>query len=471
MSRQNLAQGGGHPWVAHGCLDGAAGFATDAMQLFGPAYRDDGADRRRGATCRACGCSTRSPARRSSRAPSTLDAGRDGDAGPSSACTSPTTRTRRATPTSRGSTRSRTRAGDFAPRRVALCRAGAQPPAGRAAGGRATPLDDADDRRAAIRSAATRSAATARCSPSSSPDGAPQPPRRAARQGTAGAAPPRHASCAAAQGMLLDETTLCATCWMHGVFAAQLTIGNTSFHKLFSVVARSLQHHPRQRAAHPRRHAAPAGGCSPCPRPSRWASATAAGSTASTTARSPCVRSRPATIRRCSGGSRSTARPAASSSSATSCSASASSSHAGRIEIDAGAQAHRLPPGPGLALGPALSRCRLPSRHRHARRDRGDRRRRTALRRRPAARRRLRRAADPRRPTRFGFAVVGSMTDAAAAERLADAVCAAASTTPAMLAPAGALLGARHPRPAARRATATASRRSTRSSRGSRTTR
>ena len=37
------------------------------------------------------------------------------------------------------------------------------------------------------------------------------------------------------QGMLLDETTLCATCWMHGVFAAQLTIGNTTFHKLFSV--------------------------------------------------------------------------------------------------------------------------------------------------------------------------------------------------------------------------------------------
>ena len=37
------------------------------------------------------------------------------------------------------------------------------------------------------------------------------------------------------QGVLPDETTLCATCWMHGVFAAQLTIGNTSFHKLFSV--------------------------------------------------------------------------------------------------------------------------------------------------------------------------------------------------------------------------------------------
>ena len=37
------------------------------------------------------------------------------------------------------------------------------------------------------------------------------------------------------QGMLPDEATLCVTCWMHGVFAAQLTIGNTSFHKLFSV--------------------------------------------------------------------------------------------------------------------------------------------------------------------------------------------------------------------------------------------
>ena len=40
LSRQNLPQGSGHPWVAHGCLDGATGFATDAMQLFGPQSRD-----------------------------------------------------------------------------------------------------------------------------------------------------------------------------------------------------------------------------------------------------------------------------------------------------------------------------------------------------------------------------------------------------------------------------------------------
>ncbi|EJC78207.1 cellobiose phosphorylase [Rhizobium leguminosarum bv. trifolii WSM2012] len=37
------------------------------------------------------------------------------------------------------------------------------------------------------------------------------------------------------QNMLLDDRTLAATCWMQGIFAAQLTIGNTSFHKLFSV--------------------------------------------------------------------------------------------------------------------------------------------------------------------------------------------------------------------------------------------
>jgi cellobiose phosphorylase len=40
MSRQNLVQSGRHPWAAHGCFEGAKSFATDALQLFGPAYRD-----------------------------------------------------------------------------------------------------------------------------------------------------------------------------------------------------------------------------------------------------------------------------------------------------------------------------------------------------------------------------------------------------------------------------------------------
>ena len=40
MSRQNLAQAGAQPWTAHGCLEGAAGFATDLRDVMGPAYRD-----------------------------------------------------------------------------------------------------------------------------------------------------------------------------------------------------------------------------------------------------------------------------------------------------------------------------------------------------------------------------------------------------------------------------------------------
>ena len=40
MSRQNLSQGGAYPWAAHGCLEGAAGFATDFRQVMGPAHRD-----------------------------------------------------------------------------------------------------------------------------------------------------------------------------------------------------------------------------------------------------------------------------------------------------------------------------------------------------------------------------------------------------------------------------------------------
>ena len=37
MGRQNLSQGGAYPWAAHGCLEGAEGFATDFRQLMGPA--------------------------------------------------------------------------------------------------------------------------------------------------------------------------------------------------------------------------------------------------------------------------------------------------------------------------------------------------------------------------------------------------------------------------------------------------
>ena len=38
-SRQNMPQDGAVPWIMHGCLDGAAGFLTDGVQLYGLQYR------------------------------------------------------------------------------------------------------------------------------------------------------------------------------------------------------------------------------------------------------------------------------------------------------------------------------------------------------------------------------------------------------------------------------------------------
>lgn len=39
MSRPNRVQDDTHPWVAHGCIEGSAAFATDLMQVLGPTHR------------------------------------------------------------------------------------------------------------------------------------------------------------------------------------------------------------------------------------------------------------------------------------------------------------------------------------------------------------------------------------------------------------------------------------------------
>ena len=104
MSRQNLAQQGGrNPWVAHGCLDGANGFATDGMQIFGPAFRDsDAFGLPLAQTCRAAYCNTNSLAPRfNQRKPFCLQArARHGDF---SVFMSPITPRLRAMPISLGS--------------------------------------------------------------------------------------------------------------------------------------------------------------------------------------------------------------------------------------------------------------------------------------------------------------------------------------------------------------------------------
>ncbi len=230
MSRQNLPQGGRNPWVVHGCLDGVSGFATDGMQLFGPLFRD------RDGFGFAFGTSL--PSKRLQH---------------ELACT----------------------AIQSSPARL--------PPGARAAW-RFFGLYDQDHAEASsdrdlarIDAVAwhdrvpfgTVLAAPVRSLVQDAPSAAAEPigvdglaqryPDRLHEERVDGEllsfftpGPPhnrhvvlrdkerlvtrRHGTLLrSGQMMLPDEATLCATCWMHGVFAAQLTIGNTSFHKLFSV--------------------------------------------------------------------------------------------------------------------------------------------------------------------------------------------------------------------------------------------
>jgi cellobiose phosphorylase len=232
MSRQNLAQFGRNPWVAHGCLDGAASFATDALQLFGPAFREAGE--------LACGFGSDLPgvklqheaacvgvqSRRMSLAPGEKaaltffavyegnhhDASGDADLARLDAAEAA--------------------ARDFEARDIALAEAqrsilqDAVPLAG-------LPLEtdiiarDYPERMHEEWRDGTLLSFFA-------PDG---PHNRHIVLGAKERLMRRRHGAILRSGgsMLPDERTLSATCWMHGVFAAQLTIGNTALHKTFSV--------------------------------------------------------------------------------------------------------------------------------------------------------------------------------------------------------------------------------------------
>jgi len=232
MSRQNMAQYGRNPWVAHGCLEGAASFATDASQLFGPACREDG-------------CSV-------------LEAGGDlpgvrlqGEAACAAIQSTPVM-------LAPGATASRSFFGLFeadhpdATGDADLARLDAV----EAAICDFHPVEVALS--AARRSILQDAAPLAGDPVSNGYIGENYPTRlHEERQGdtllsffTPDGAQNRHIVLAAkecrmgrrhgailrsGEAMLPDEATLSATCWMHGVFAAQLTIGNTALHKLFSV--------------------------------------------------------------------------------------------------------------------------------------------------------------------------------------------------------------------------------------------
>ncbi|ODT13875.1 MAG: cellobiose phosphorylase, partial [Kaistia sp. SCN 65-12] len=232
MSRQNLSQGGRFPWLAQGCVEGATAFATDAMQIFGPTYRN--------AAAPAFGFGLDLPSRVQQH---------------EVACPALQSKPALLAP---GGTASWSFFGHF----VADHR--------EASGG--DDLEGIDDiTPAAIPPGPGRfePSAPVRSLLQDAPPLAVQPldpalldrlyPERALAETdetsllsffVPDGALNRHVVLAekdllvarrhgailrSGQGMMPDEATLAATCWMHGVFAAQLTIGNTSFHKLFSV--------------------------------------------------------------------------------------------------------------------------------------------------------------------------------------------------------------------------------------------
>jgi cellobiose phosphorylase len=235
MSRQNLTQAGRNPWVAHGCLDGAIGFATDGMQLFGPAFRDGnafgipfganlpGARLQHELACAAIQSRQASlpPGGRAAwrffslYEPDHAEASSDGDLarldtvlwnesereakGPATAVfTAPVRSLAQDAPVTVAGQLDETDLARLYPERLQEERL--------------------DDQLLSINT--------------------PDPPhnRHVVLRDKERLVTRRHGTLLrSGQSMLPDEATLCATCWMHGVFAAQLTIGNTSFHKLFSV--------------------------------------------------------------------------------------------------------------------------------------------------------------------------------------------------------------------------------------------
>jgi cellobiose phosphorylase len=228
-SRQNLAQGAAHPWVAHGCLEGVSAFATDAIQPFGPSYRDTGRidpelDLPSERLQHEVACATiRSPS-------AALEPGGaatwtffglyepDHPEASSDADLERIAQVQEAL-------------GDFVQRPDAAC-APVRGVLQDAALADASPFD-ATEMAERYPDRAHAEEAGGPLLSFFAPDGAHN--RHVVLREKERTLARRHgAILRTGQGVLLDETTMCATCWMHGVFASLLTIGNTSFHRLFS---------------------------------------------------------------------------------------------------------------------------------------------------------------------------------------------------------------------------------------------
>ncbi len=232
MSRQNMPQSGRHPWVAHGCLEGALSFATDASQLFGPEFRiaaeaspGFGGDlpgvRLQGeAACAALQSPalTLPPGGRLECSyfglfdPDHAEPTGDADLARFDAVEAALTEVQPGSVTLNAPPRSMLQ--DAAP-------LSGMPLTDDAVAGLYPDRTHEERQDGALLSFFV-------------PDG---PHNRhvvlAAKERGMGR---RHgAILRGGASMLPDDATLSLTCWMHGVFAAQLTVGNTALHKLFSV--------------------------------------------------------------------------------------------------------------------------------------------------------------------------------------------------------------------------------------------
>jgi cellobiose phosphorylase len=232
MGRQNLSQGGAYPWTAHGCLEGAASFATDFRQVMGPAYRDAdqfmspfGTSLPSTRLQFETGCA----ALQSNAA--TLAPGvamrwtffgfyePDHPAASSDADLSLIEIVERAIE-------------DWTPREVAL----SLPTRSLVHDARTAVADVLDEKeiRARYRKRTHVERVDGKLLSFFTP-GRTHSRHVVLREKERIVARRHGALVRGGKEMLPDEAILCATSWMHGVFGAQLTIGNTSFHKLFSV--------------------------------------------------------------------------------------------------------------------------------------------------------------------------------------------------------------------------------------------
>jgi cellobiose phosphorylase len=232
MSRQNLSQGGAYPWAAHGCLEGAASFATDFRQVMGSAYRDADQFMSPFGTSlpstrlqfeTACAALQSNAA---TLAPGTVTRWTffgfyepDHPAASSDADLSLIETVERAIE-------------DWAPREVAL----SLPTRSLVHDARSAVVDVLDEKeiRARYRKRTHVERVDGKLLSFFTP-GRTHSRHVVLREKERIIARRHGALVRGGEEMLPDEAILCATSWMHGVFGAQLTIGNTSFHKLFSV--------------------------------------------------------------------------------------------------------------------------------------------------------------------------------------------------------------------------------------------